>query len=117
MPAAKPACYLNTRWISPDIEKWQLGTCRCNLATSSQSAIYSIMHAKHNCSHLQQGRGSVVSYDGMRRVAPPAAPRPQPVRRSRPQAVSNVAEMSRIERAAADPATVKTTNRPKVWPC
>lgn len=72
-----------------------------------------IMHANPMCGETQQGRCSVVSYDGMRRVAMSAAPRPQPVRRSRPQAASSIAEISRIERTAADPAAVKTTNRPK----
>ena len=72
-----------------------------------------IMHANSMCGEMQQGRCSVCSYEGMRRVATPAAPRPQFVRRSRPQAVTNIAEISRIERAAADPAAVKTTNRPK----
>ena len=71
------------------------------------------MHAKPNCIDAQQGMCGVVSYDGMRRVALPAAPCPQPARRSQAQAVTNVAEISRIERVAADPATVQTTNRPK----
>ncbi len=72
------------------------------------------MHAKPNCIDSQQGRCGVVSYDGMRRAAPPAAPaRPQSARRSRAQAVTNVAEISRVERVAAGPTTVQTTNRPK----
>ena len=62
-----------------------------------------------------RSRGGVASSATMACAASQARrrPRPQPLRRNRPQAVSNVAEISRVERAAADPAAVKTTNRPK----
>jgi hypothetical protein len=75
------------------------------------------MHANLQSSSMHQERcGGLADFDGMRRAAAAAAPRPRLVpRRSRQQAVSNIAEISRIERSAADPATVKTTNRPKAW--